>query len=383
MEAPSWFKDDLTTCQYGIITSVSHLIVTDKVELSDGLALRTSPTFKTCKSPTNHSELIPRNALPPHRGSFEFPFAPFIATVTALLLFNLPPFTAIPPSVEELSSSLADHDINDKSLLQADVHASNNQDIDGEDETESSLASFTKYRYLIESPRLFLSAPDPTQTVTICSGGSITPGVRVTIDASPPDPAPNLTHTGQNPLAYNSPLDPQLIKDLDSLYELEFPVLCIPDSSDPPRIKVELIKQIGHGISSTVWKTECEGLDWSGDIVLKLYYPEAFDAVVRESFLYEHVFKKDEAASNLVPRYFGTFSGCSGAWFGMLLEDVGEPISKDDDVELEVEQHIQQVLKRVGMEHSDLGARNVLRDSKGALRVIDFGQMDFIGQEDE
>ncbi|KAF8319682.1 hypothetical protein DL93DRAFT_2153196 [Clavulina sp. PMI_390] len=373
--------NDPSSCRYGIITSMSHFVVTKKVELSDGLALLASPAYKTSRSHSD-PELISSGAA--SNRSFEFPFASLISTIAALLLFDLPPFAGIAPSLRETSFPVSEH--GEEVHLLEESGRNHNSDISIECEAESRRQFSTQHDHPLRlTTHLFLSPCKPNQTVALCSGGSVTPGVRIAIDINA-DAFSSTTSTGPNASQISilpTSLNPEVIYEFNTLHRPEFPELFIPVSPHPPAIIVHLTEQIGHGLSSTVWKVRCEGLWWSGSTVLKLFFPDAFDAVVRETFLYEHVFKADHLIPDLIPRYFGSFCGYQGEWFGILMEDVGEQISCHDDVDPEVKKHVKQLLKRVGVDHGDLRGPNILRDSKGALRVIDFGHAELLGDGDE
>ncbi|KAF8319683.1 hypothetical protein DL93DRAFT_2074637 [Clavulina sp. PMI_390] len=396
--APNYVRDGpVASCRYGFITSYTHLVVTEKgishyssntlpiahlnlVELEDGLTLHASPTFKTRKS-HHDPQLIP-DTVPPQT-PFDFPFTSFVGTIAAAVLFSLPPFSAIPPSVAGGDSSTSEH-IGEIPLGQ-NGNLGYNDEASIEHEAESRLQLSLTYGYpLKSSKRLFLSSQEPNQTVALCFNGSTTRGVRFTIDVDTDlsTSVPTSAITTQTSHPRGRAFDAQVILELNSPNHFDFPTLCIPPSSHPPDITIHIVEEIGQGLSGTAWRVRCEGLEWSGPTVLKLFFPEAFTAVARETFLFEHIFKTDEAVSRLVPQYFGTFGGYDGAWFGILMEDVGEPIPYKSEVDPEIAKHVEQLLKRVRVVHGDLRGPNVLRDSKGALRVIDFGKAAFLADDE-
>jgi hypothetical protein len=52
-------------------------------------------------------------------------------------------------------------------------------------------------------------------------------------------------------------------------------------------------------------------------------------SIVRETLFYQNVFPQS-ALVPFVPQYYGTYASCDGAWYVIILEDVGTPVEDVD-----------------------------------------------------
>jgi len=145
----------------------------------------------------------------------------------------------------------------------------------------------------------------------------------------------------------------------------------------PPTVLscITLYERIGRGRTSSVWRADIN----SGvhmHYVAKMISAREIASIVRETLFYQNVFPQS-ALAPFVPKYYGTYASCDGAWYVIILEDVGTPVEDVNDFFSEEDEPVVRDLEHTflaaGVEHRDIRPANVLRAADGRLRLIDFG----------
>ena len=73
--------------------------------------------------------------------------------------------------------------------------------------------------------------------------------------------------------------------------------------------------------------------------VAKMISAREIASIVRETLFYQNVFPQS-ALVPFVPKYYGTYTSYDGAWYVIILEDVGMPVEDVDGFFLEEDEPV-------------------------------------------
>ena len=112
---------------------------------------------------------------------------------------------------------------------------------------------------------------------------------------------------------------------------LKSPLIEVSDApfillAHPPTVLscITLHEHIGRGRTSSIW---CADINNSMHMcyVAKMISAREIASIVRETLFYQNVFPQSVLAP-LVPKYYGMYASCDGAWYVIVLENVGMPV---------------------------------------------------------
>jgi hypothetical protein len=101
------------------------------------------------------------------------------------------------------------------------------------------------------------------------------------------------------------------------------------DNPPTPLYCLTLHQCIGRGRTSSVWQADIND-DAGMSYVAKMTSTREIASIVRETLFYQNVFPHSWLAE-LVPKYYGTYVSCDGAWYVIILEDAGMPVEDMDN----------------------------------------------------
>lgn len=108
-------------------------------------------------------------------------------------------------------------------------------------------------------------------------------------------------------------------------------------SHDPCNIqplKFALGDLIGRGRTGHVRHASLPKGSTLKPLVAKIISVRELASIVRETLFYQYVFP-GSAVAQYVPQYYGTYASCSGGWYVIVLEHVGQPVQSLQDDFLE------------------------------------------------
>ncbi|PBK75067.1 hypothetical protein ARMSODRAFT_951133 [Armillaria solidipes] len=150
-------------------------------------------------------------------------------------------------------------------------------------------------------------------------------------------------------------------------------------SSPPSSWSVTISREIHRGNFSRVWRGTLSDGSCTSPLVVKMYPRRHFDVMKKELKAYQYLYSHQ--LFNITPAYYGAFAMPDQYWAAIILADGGESGRfvgcswKDAGLnphELRIIWNHCKALHSIGMVHHDLLPRNITRDAKGVLRIIDF-----------
>ncbi|KAK0464308.1 uncharacterized protein EV420DRAFT_1036404 [Desarmillaria tabescens] len=159
-----------------------------------------------------------------------------------------------------------------------------------------------------------------------------------------------------------------------------------PAVSSPPSIStnpiswsVTISQEIHRGNYARVWRGTLSDGSCISPLVVKMYPRRHFDVMKKEIKAYQYL--HSHQLFDITPAYYGAFAMPDQFWAAIILANGGENECFKDRSweragfsphELKVIWNHCKALHSIGMAHQDLQPRNITRDAKGVIRIIDF-----------
>ncbi|SJL07696.1 uncharacterized protein ARMOST_11046 [Armillaria ostoyae] len=353
-----WLQECTSTPQadFGLFFSGISAILTERVQHESGEhALLISPHYHLYDDddPPKYDFCTPHD-----EGGL-----PLLAVLTSLLLPNI-----IVNTIPQLPALVNPLGLRSSKRLSLSTRSKSKQDIPTPIEGNTMIVGQTQYLNIASIPSALLFYVDHTGASaaprTVFRYESLSPANDVSsIDSLPLSPSGSTSSPGTfSPVVSSPPLA----------------------STNPISWSVTISREIHRGNYARVWRGTLSDGSCISPVVVKMYPRPHFDVMKTEIKAYQYIYSRQ--LFDITPAYYGTFAMSDQYWAAIILADGGESGSFMDCLweeagfnphELNVIWNHFQALHSIGVIHDDLQPKNITRDAKGALRIVDFQDVSY------